>query len=155
MFRWRVIFVGRPNPKFSVIMIYDSLHIFMPQSSCDQEQKFVYQIQPSRMLRKISRGQKNEIAVIGGYGDPTKSAQDKTAPTKARRQMRAVTTARRTIARMTIARGDKSAHDKSASIVYIIKDKNWKHRKISQSSNPVVYTRKLMQITRHITRDFI
>ena len=88
-------------------------------------------------------------------GWPDKSAQDKTAQTKARRQMRAVTKARRTIARRTIARGNKSAHDKSASIVYIIKDKNWKHRMISQSSNLVVNTRKLMQITRHITMDFI
>ena len=86
---------------------------------------------------------------------PDKSAQDKTAPTKARRQMRAVTKAHRTITHRTIASGNKSAHDKCASIVYIIKDKNWKHRMISQSSNLVVYTRKLMQITRHITRDFI
>ena len=30
----RVIFVGQPNPKFSVIMIDDSLHILMSQSSC-------------------------------------------------------------------------------------------------------------------------
>ena len=64
---------------------------------------------------------------------------DKTAQTKARNDKTAQ---------------DNSAQDKSASIVDMFKGKK-ETSNDSHSSNLVVYTGKLMQITRHITRHFL